>query len=43
MFEKEFEQYFNITLGPMIWFLHDNEKGWRLSDNGREKGTRIFA
>ena len=37
VFEKEFEQYFNITLGPMIWFLHDNEKGWRLSDNGREK------
>lgn len=37
VFEKEFEQYFNITLSPMIWFLHDNEKGWRLSADGREK------
>lgn len=37
VFNKEFEHYFNITLSPMIWFLHDDENGWRLSVDGRKK------
>lgn len=37
IFDKNFEQYFKITLSPMMWFLHDNENGWRISADGREK------
>lgn len=37
VFDKDFEMYFNITLSPMIWFLHDNVNGWLISDDGRKK------
>ena len=37
VFDKEFEEFFDITLSPMIWFLHDNTNGWRLSRDGRKK------
>ena len=37
VFDKDFETYFNITLSPMIWFLHDNANGWLISDDGRKK------
>lgn len=36
VFDKDFEEYFNITLSPMIWFLHDNVNGWEISETGRE-------
>ena len=35
VFERDFKDYFDITLAPMIWFLHDNVNGWEISDAGR--------
>ena len=35
VFKQEFEDYFDITLRPMIWFLYDNKNGWEISDEGR--------
>lgn len=35
VFKREFKEYFDITLAPMIWFLHDNVNGWEISDTGR--------
>lgn len=35
VFERDFKDYFDITLAPMIWFLHDNVNGWNISDAGR--------
>lgn len=35
VFEGDFKDYFDITLAPMIWFLHDNVNGWEISDAGR--------
>lgn len=40
------EFYFDITLNPLIWFIHDDENGWYISDDGREiihKFLRNFA
>lgn len=42
VFKKEFEDYFNITLSPMIWFLHDNINGWELSKDGRDKVHKLL-
>ncbi len=35
VFEPDYKGYFDITLTPMIWFLHDNINGWEISDEGR--------
>lgn len=35
IFEQDYKEYFDITLAPMIWFLHDNVNGWNISDAGR--------
>jgi len=35
IFAKGFELYFDITLTPMVWFLHDNGNGWHTSDKAR--------
>ena len=35
VFKREFEDCFDITLKPMIWFLYDNINGWEISDEGR--------
>lgn len=35
VFERDYKDYFDITLAPMIWFLHDNVNGWNISDAGR--------
>lgn len=35
IFERDYKDYFDITLAPMIWFLHDNVNGWNISDVGR--------
>lgn len=42
VFQKGFEDYFNITLSPMIWFIHDNINGWELSEDGREKVHKML-
>lgn len=42
VFKKGFEDYFNITLSPMIWFLRDNINGWELSEDGREKVHKLL-
>ena len=44
--KEEFEPYFDITLNPLIWFIHDDENGWLISDNSRtviHKLLRNFA
>ena len=41
-FQLEYEQYFDITLGPMIWFVNDNETGWYLSQNGKNTVRRYL-
>ena len=35
IFERDYKDYFDITLAPIIWFLHDNVNGWNISDAGR--------
>lgn len=43
---KEYESYFDITLNPLIWFIHDDDNGWLISDNSRtviHKLLRNFA
>lgn len=35
VFDRDFMDYFDTTLAPMIWFLHDNVNGWNISDEGR--------
>lgn len=35
IFERDYKDYFDITLAPMTWFLHDNVNGWNISDAGR--------
>lgn len=35
VFERDFKDYFDTTLAPMIWFLHDNVNGWNISNEGR--------
>ena len=35
VFERDYKDYFDVTLAPMIWFLHDNVNGWEISDAGR--------
>ncbi len=42
IFKKDFEDYFNITLTPMINFLNDNENGWNISDDARSKIYRLL-
>ena len=37
VFKRELEEYFDITLGPMIRFLYDNKNGWEISDDGQSK------
>lgn len=41
-FEKRYEENFDITLGSMIWFVNDNEKGWYLSLNGKNTVRRYL-
>lgn len=44
--KKEYESYFDITLNPLIWFIHDDDNGWLISDNSRtviHKLLRNFA
>lgn len=35
LFKKENEPFFDITLTPLIWFVHDDLNGWNVSDNAR--------
>jgi len=35
VFAKEYEAYFDITMAPMAWFIHDNLNGWEISSNAR--------
>lgn len=37
VFNKDYKDFFDITLAPMIWFLHDNVNGWEISEYGRLK------
>lgn len=30
------EKYFDITLAPLIWLLHDHNGVWRISEDGRQ-------
>ena len=41
-FQMEYEQYFDITLGSMTWFVNDNETGWYLSQNGKNTVRRYL-
>lgn len=44
--KTEYESYFDIALNPLVWFVHDDEHGWYLSDNSRKivhKFLRNFA
>lgn len=34
--KAEYEPFFDITLKPLVWFIHDDEHGWCISDNGRK-------
>ncbi len=34
-FAAEYKDYFDTSLTPMIWFLHDNVNGWEISEAGR--------
>ncbi|MBQ6407986.1 MAG: hypothetical protein IJJ64_08110 [Butyrivibrio sp.] len=27
------KEFFDVTLAPLMWFLHDNSDGWNVSDN----------
>ncbi len=29
------KNWFDLTLAPLMWFLHDNETGWNVSDSAR--------
>ena len=42
VFNKKSKEKFDITLGPMTWFLHDNKNGWRLSEDGRVKVRKLL-
>jgi len=35
VFDQDFAHYFDTTMMPMIWFVHDNENGWNISSEGR--------
>ena len=44
--KEKYERYFDITLNPLIWFIHDDANGWCISDNSRtvvHKFLRNFA
>ena len=44
--KPEYESYFDIALNPLIWFVHDDNHGWYISDNSRKivhKFLRNFA
>lgn len=41
-FEREYEDFFDITLGSMIWFINDNESGWNISRNGKNTVRRYL-
>ena len=41
-FEREYEQYFDVSLGSMIWFVNDNESGWYLSRDGKNTVRRYL-
>lgn len=36
-FLQEFERCFDVTFAPLIWFLHDNNDCWLISDDGKYK------
>lgn len=43
---EEYESYFDITLNPLIWFIHDDDNGWLISGDSRKvihKLLRNFA
>ena len=35
VFEREFKDYFDTALVPMIWFIYDNKNGWEISKTGQ--------
>lgn len=35
-FENRYENYFDITMAPLVWFMHDNQYCWQVSQQGRE-------
>ena len=35
-FANENHKHFSTEMGPLIWFLHDNTKGWYISEEGRD-------
>ena len=41
-FEKRYEEYFDISLGSMIWFINDNTAGWYLSRDGKNTVRRYL-
>lgn len=36
LFRTKNEKFFDISLTPLIWFLHDNVYGWHISAKGKE-------
>ena len=36
LFHPDNERCFDITLNPLIWFIHDDVNGWNISDSGRQ-------
>lgn len=34
-FEYKYQEYFDISLSPMIWLLHDHPEIWRISDEAK--------
>lgn len=42
VFEQDYKDYFDITLTPMIDFLHHNVNGWNISDAGRSMVYRFL-
>lgn len=40
--KSDYEPYFDITLNPLIWFIHDDESGWNISERGRAIVHKFF-
>ncbi len=36
------EKYFDITMAPLIWLLHDHKDIWRISETGREMVHKVL-
>ena len=36
LFNAKYEKYFDVSMAPLVWFLHDSPFCWKLSENSRE-------